>query len=192
MRLGALPSQACWRYEGARDGFEVCWPVSVGAIHRVRGAVTVVQDGTGWSVSYDVEVGPDWRTRVAQVQVAGRDGAGEVLLERDTDHRWSVDGVHRADLDGALDVHLEASATSATFPVHRLDLAPGAPVQVDVVQVRPDLRVQRATWTYELVSQVDDVVVVARTAPDLDDSDTLTLDGAGLVVDHPGHAVRAG
>ncbi len=192
MRLGALPSQACWRHEGARDGFEVCWPVSVGAIHRVRGAVTGVQDGAGFAVSYDVEVGPDWRTRVAQVQVAGRDGSGEVLLERDTDHRWSVDGVHRADLDGALDVHLEASAMSPTLPVHRLDLAPGAPVQVDAVHVRLDLRVQRATWTYELVSQTDDVVVVACTAPDLGVAATVTLDAAGLVTDHPDHVVRVG
>ncbi|WP_170285989.1 putative glycolipid-binding domain-containing protein [Nocardioides rubriscoriae] len=192
MRLGALPSQACWRLEGSRDGFEVCWPVSIGAIHRLRGASTGVQDGDGWTISYDVEVGPDWRTRVAQVQVAGRDGSGELLLERDTDHRWSLDGVHRGDLDGVLDVHLDASAVSHTLPVRRLDLAPGARMQVDVAHVRRDLRVQRVTWTYELVTQTDDVVVVSCAAPDLGVDGTLTLDAAGLVTDHPDRATRVG
>ncbi|MDO9456787.1 putative glycolipid-binding domain-containing protein [Nocardioides sp.] len=190
MRLAPLPSQASWRHAGLRDGFEVVWPVSIGSVHRLRGATTGVEDGAGWTVSYDVELGADWCTRTAVVRASGRDGSGEVLLERDEDDRWSIDGLYQPELDGVADVDLESSAVTNTLPLHRLHLERGSAMRVDSAFVGLDLRVQRIVQTYELVEHTDERITVAYTSATFDVACTVTFDGSGLVTDYPDIAVR--
>ena len=190
MHLEPLPSQASWRHAGTRDGFEVVWPTTVGDVHLLRGATTGVEGGAGWTVSYDVTLGPDWRTRTAVVRTSGRDGTGEVLLERDDDDRWSIDGLHWPDLDGIGDVDLEGSAVTNTFPLYRLDLEPGSRVQVESAFVGLDLRVARLVQTYELLERTDDRIVLGYSCDRFGVACTLTFDASGLVLDHPGIAER--
>lgn len=195
MHLDPLPSQASWRHhvvgEVEREAFEVVWPLSVGATHRLRGATTGVEAGAGWQVAFEIDLDEGWVTRTAVVRVVGRDGAGEVLLECEQG-RWTVDGRHRPDLEGLVDVDLEASVVTNTVPMHRLELVEGRPVEADAVFVRLDLRVERLAQTYQLLELADDVVRVAYAAPDLGVARTLVLDGSGLVVDYPGLASRHG
>lgn len=190
MDLPPLPSQAAWRHVGVRTGFEVLWPTSIGDVHRLRGSSTGEEDGAGWVASYDVETGGDWRTRQAVVRAGGRDGQGEVLLERDDLDRWSVDGLHWPELDGCADVDLECSVATNTLPLHRLPLVAGVSVRVDAAFVGLDLRVQRLEQTYELVEVTDDRILVAYTSPTFDVAFTLSFDACGLVVDYPDLAVR--
>ena len=190
MLLDPLPSQASWQHRGVRDAFEVVWPTSVGDAHRLRGATTGVEAGAGWTVSYDVELDAAWRTRTVVVRVVGRDGAGEVLLERDDADRWSVDGLHWPDLDGVSDVALESSVATGTLPLQRLDLHVGEPMAVDAVLVRLDLRVARVRQTYELLERDDGAVAIACAPAAPGRARTVVHDSAGLVTDDPEVATR--
>ena len=75
--------------------------------------------------------------------------ADVVELTRDG-KRWYVDGAHRADLDGLLDVDLEASAMTNTVPVHRTDLADRT--AAPAVYVRLDGSVRRLMGNQDLTA----------------------------------------
>jgi uncharacterized protein len=61
-------------------------------------------------VRYTIVVDNRWYARRASV--AGRSARGQhvVLIESVSDGRWHIDGEHRPDLDGCLDIDCESSA----------------------------------------------------------------------------------
>lgn len=88
----------------------------------------------------------------------------------------------------AVNVDLESSAVTNTLPVHRLSLPLGEPSDVPAAFVRAtDLRVERLEQTWE---RLETAGQVAYTSSTFDVRCTLTYDGSGLVVDHPGIAQR--
>ena len=116
------------------------------------------------------------------------DGA-EVVLDRGRDGRWSVDGVPRPQLDGALDVDLEASAMTNTLPLHRLELPD--PVPAPAAYVRLDLTVERLEQTYGPAEPLPDGGHrVGYLAPRFEADFDLTCDASGLVLDYPFLASR--
>ncbi|HVK26672.1 MAG TPA: putative glycolipid-binding domain-containing protein [Actinokineospora sp.] len=57
-------------------------------------------------------------------RITGRSGGSTLVtaIEADGKGNWQVDGVPTPHLPGCLDLDLEASAMTTTFPVHRLCL----------------------------------------------------------------------
>ena len=103
--------------------------------------------------------------------------------------RWKVDGLHVPALDGCVDVDLEASACTNTFPIHRLGSAAGEPHEAPAVYVRvSELVVERLEqrYTYRADGTYD------YEAPVFDFTCRLQYDEFGLVVEYPGIATRAG
>ncbi|WP_280460121.1 putative glycolipid-binding domain-containing protein [Nocardia carnea] len=179
--LAALPATAAWLHRDARAGFEVAYFEPIEGGHRIEGYTTAVEDGRTWFVAYDIAVDSAWRTRKARV--TGRSAAGS--------GHWQVDGEPASHLDGCLDVDLESSAMTNTFPVHRTSLPIGARVAAPAAYVRAtDLSVERLEQEYLRAPDRGTGRCFDYAAPAFDFSCRLVYDAAGLVLDYPGIASR--
>jgi hypothetical protein len=186
-----LPDQAAWQHRPTRAGFETTFFQRRDGGHRVEGRTSAVEDGRAWAIDYSIEVDARWRTTRAEVRARSRDGERHTRLELDDAGRWHVDGVEVPELDGCLDVDLEASACTNTFPVHRLALAVGDAADAPAAWVRAaDLRVERLEQHYTRLDDHGGRPVFAYVAPDLDFSCQIAFDGSGLVLDYPEIATR--
>ncbi len=177
-----LPSFAAWRFVDAVDGFEVVYT----APGELRGHTSAVEDGRPYAVRYRLLVDDQWRTREARVDADTLEGPRHTVVTSDGAGRWRVDDRPRPDLDGLLDVDLEASACTNTFPVHRLDLPVGTTTPAPAVYVQAlDLEVRRLDQTY---TRVDDTRFDYTSEGGF--AARLRYDASGLVLDYPGIAVR--
>lgn len=179
-----MPAFAAWRFVTAVDGFEVAYP----ARRELRGCTAAVEDGQPYVVRYEIALDEQWRTREVRVSNDTVEGGRSRELRSDGAGHWTVDGVAAPDLDGLVDVDLEASACTNTLPVHRLDLPDGEVVAAPAVYVRAmDLSVTRLEQTYRRRGE--------RTFDYTSEGGgfraVLEYDGAGLIVDYPGIAVRS-
>jgi uncharacterized protein len=186
------PATACWQHSFARSGFEVAYFQAHQGGWLVEGTTAALEDGQTWVVTYGIVLDAAWVTRSALVRARTAAGHGETLLEADGAGHWLVDGDPAHHLDGCLDVDLESSAMTNTFPVHRLDLAPGTRAEAPAAYVRAlGLSAERLEQAYTRIvgeggQQYD------YAAPAFGFTSRLAYDGSGLVVDYPGIAVRAG
>ena len=178
-----LPAFAAWRLVDAVDGFEVVYP----GPRRLRGHTSAVEDGRAYAVRYEIVLDDRWRTREARVSSDTVSGPRETVLRADGEGHWTVDGEPAPELDGLLDVDIEASACTNTLPVHRLPLPAGETVEAPAAYVRAlDLSVSRLDQTY---TRLDDHRF-DYTSEGGSFRAVLEYDDAGLVVDYPGIAVR--
>ncbi len=142
---------------------------------------------------FSVAVDDEWLTRAAEVRAVDGDGERTLSLTADDRRRWLVDGLHRPDLDGCLDVDVAATPLTNTFPIRRLaGLAVGESTTSPVAWIDvPALEVTRVDQTYRRLEQV-----TGRDAWEYSDpahgAFTLTVDPDGLVVDYEGFARRIG
>lgn len=187
MTFVEMPRVASWRHEGARMGFEVAYFTTDHDRRRVRGVTTATEDSQSWIVDYVIEVDQSWLTRSARI--TGRsDGLTRVMIiEADGMGRWQIDGTSAPHLRGCLDLDLEASAVTNTFPVHRLNLPIGQKAAAPTAYVRAvGLAVDRLEQTYSRTSER----LYDYTAPAFDFACRLTYDQHGLILDYPGIATR--
>ena len=159
------------------------------------GCTVAVESGDPWVVDYRLRVDDRWRTRSAEVTARSRLGSRTVRLEHDGAGRWLLDGVACELLDGCLDVDLEASSLTNTFPVHRFFLAPGTarPVSTPAAFVRAQtVSVERLEQSYRRLPDGPDGSRFDYAAPVFDVSCVIAYDASGLVLDYPGLALRQG
>lgn len=185
------PKTAAWQHIKARSGFEVVYfrPADDGL--RIHGCTTAVEDGRTWIVDYRLDLDARWATRTAHI--SGRSAAGhrEMSIVTDGAGHWQIDGRVSPDLDGCLDVDLESSAMTNALPVRRLRLADGSRAEAPAVYVRAaDLAVERLDQTFELLGAKSGQHRYEYSAPAFDFGCRLTYDGAGLLREYPGIAIR--
>lgn len=181
-----LPAVGSWRHEGARDGFEVAHFAVDNSGTRIRGTTTATEDGVSWVVDYEIQLDGSWLTRSARI--TGRIGGSTTVrvVEADGRGNWWIDGAPALRLEGCLDLDLEASAMTNTFPVHRLRLDSRA-VSAPAAYVRAvGLAVDRLDQTYARTGEG----LYDYTAPQFDFACRLVYDQHGLIRDYPGIAVR--
>ena len=190
--LRNLPAYAAWRHVDAREGFEIAFFFTAvrDGVH-IEGWTTAVEAREPFAVRYLVEVDARWHTRSARVTGRSVSDERSVLLESGGDGHWQVDGEPAPQLQGCLDVDLEASAMTNALPVRRLNLAPGDAADAPAVYVRAlDLSVERLEQRYLRVDGGTGVVRYAYTAPAFRYRGELIYDAAGLVTHYPGIARR--
>ena len=186
------PVTAAWQHRDARLGFEVACFQPAGRGYVISGSTAAVQDGQAWIVSYEIQLDQAWRTRSANVTGQSELGARRLRLEADGLGHWQVDGVAAPFLDGCLDVDLESSAMTNTFPVHRLALGAGDRSPAPAAYVRaPDLSAERLEQEYVRASDEGAHQRYDYAAPVFGFTARLVYDEAGLVLDYPGIAYRA-
>lgn len=192
------------RHLDAREGYEVVLLARQGTGGwQVEGTTTAVEAGEPWAVSYVIDLDARWRTRRAVVSGRAQGGHAERVVEANGRGHWTVDGRHRPDLDGCLDVDLESSAFTNAFPVHNMALVPGDAADAPAAYVRAlDLTVERLEQRYVRLDPgrvpADPAHAAATpgeryhyTARAFDVRCELAYDASGLVLDYPGIAVRS-
>jgi uncharacterized protein len=141
-----------------------------------------------YRLDYHLDVPRDWITRRLEVESAGEGWWRTIVLERDAEGGWTVDGQRDARLDGAVDCDLAFSPLTNVMPILRHDLHE-RPESRDFVMAWisvPDLQVHRSPQRYEHVRPG----VVRYVALDGDFTAELELDAVGLVVRYPRLAER--
>jgi uncharacterized protein len=187
MSFSALPAAASWRHEGLREGFEVAFFSHDDRGLRIEGATTAVEDGEPWIVSYVIELDVSWLTRSARITRRSRRANAGMVITADGSGGWQIDGKPAPELQGCLDLDLEASAMTNTFPVHRLDLPDGGDASVPAAYVRAVVpAVDRLEQTYSRVGERH----YRYAAPAFDFECRLLYDRHGLILDYPGIATR--
>lgn len=177
-----LPPFAAWRFVEAVDGFEVVYA----APGEIRGHTSAVEANRPYAVRYDIRFDEEWHTRTVRVSADTMAGVHKVTLASDGSGRWTVNGQPRSDLDGLIDIDLESSACTNTFPVHRLDLPVGETVLAPAVYVQAlDLTVRRLDQTYRRLD-ADRFHYTAEGGFEA----VLRYDNGRLIIDYPGIAVR--
>jgi hypothetical protein len=187
----ALPTSAAWRHSESREGVEaVFFRLSAGT--TARGVTVAVEAGEPWTVGYAITADSAWRTRRASVWSIAAAGERRIELEGDGDGAWQIDGEPRPDLQGCLDVDLESSACTNTFPLHRLQLPVRGRAEAPAAYVRvPGLVVERLEQTYtRLQAPTDTEQRYDYRAPHFDFACRLRVDASLLVLDYPGIATR--
>lgn len=174
----------------ARTGFEVTYFRDGERGVLIEGCATAVEDGLAWAIDYRLRVDGSWHTRSAQITGRYPDARRSLTLHSDGLGRWQLDGTPAPELDGCLDVDLEASACTNALPVHRLGLAVGDAADAPAVYVRAaDLAVIRLPQHYRRVADGAGQRYDYQ-AQTFDYRATLDYDAAGLIVDYPGLARR--
>jgi hypothetical protein len=142
-------------------------------------ASSVIDSARG-RYAYELTAESDWTFRRLQLEAL----AGERTLTIDFDgSAWTVDGVERGDLAGAIDVDLAITPFTNTLPIRRLDLAIDDEADVTVAYVSfPDLEVTVEEQRY---TRLDDDLYLFESL-DGDFSREITVDADGLVVEYPG------
>lgn len=192
-RFTQLPARAAWRHRDAREGFEVVFARAAAGGYRIDGATAALEGDDAWCVSYDIALDAGWGTRRAEVSGTSAAGRADVVLESDGAGEWLVDGRPAAHLRGCRDVDLESSALTNAFPVHRLGLEVGESADAPAAYVRAlDLRVERLEQHYVRLENDGVRERYHYAAPIFDFECELIYDEAGLLLDYPGIASRAG
>jgi hypothetical protein len=191
MTFAELPRTAAWKHRHARDGFEVAFFEVLEVGYRVLGSTAAVEDGSTWTVTYDIELDHRWKTSHASITCRSARGMCQTVLETDGFGHWRVDGVAAPALDGCLDVDLESSALTNAFPVHRLDLGIGQHAAAPAAYVRVDgLAVSRLEQSYDRIADGTNGQRYHYAAPIFEFSCQLAYDDTGLLIEYPGIADR--
>ena len=176
-------SPLAWRHVDVREAFEVVFRRG----DAYEGHVSGVEDGRAWAVEYSIELRPDRTTRSARVRCSDGDGTRETAIAADGKGNWNVDGAPAPQLEGLLDVDLEASAMTNAFPVARLALPRGERVQAPAAWVRLHTNaVERLEQTYQRVDERS----YDYESPAFGFACRLVYGDDGFVLDYPGIAVR--
>ncbi|MGL4177376.1 MAG: putative glycolipid-binding domain-containing protein [Dermatophilaceae bacterium] len=178
------------RDDGARGHSVARWE-AVAAGYLFHGTEVLVADNETLACSFRVQLDDRWRTVAVDVTSVADAGERTLVLTVDDGGRWTVDGVHRPDLDGCVDVDVAATPLTNTFPIRRLHALPvGDQVTSPVAWVDvPGLGVTRVDQTYQRRPDRDGLEVWRYSDPQHGAFD-LTVDADGLVVDYAGFARR--
>jgi uncharacterized protein len=189
--VSSLPATAAWQHAGSRTGFEVVFLRRRDGGVRLEGYTAGIADDEPWGIRYELVLDPSWATRSAHIVGRSRLGAHELRIECDGRGAWSVDGAAAPELDGCLDVDLEASACTNALPVNRLELDVGQRADAPAAWVRASgLRVERLEQSYTRLADDDDRARYDYIAPALEFRTIIVFDAFGLALDYPEIAVR--
>jgi hypothetical protein len=174
------------------DGHEVRWLTWDGEHGEV---LTLRWENEAWTatgqvqrerVQYVLRIAPTWRVR--QLLLFRDLDEPDLWLATDGHSRWGeVNGAHRPELDGCVDLELACSPFPVTVPIRRLPLEVGDAAEVPVVTVDVDtLAVGPAARRYERVQDRHWRVTHAESGVVTE----FDVDEHGVVVDQPGRFRR--
>jgi len=174
------------------DGHEVRWETWDGE-HTEH--LTLQWENEAWTASghvgreriqYVLRLAPTWRVR--QLMLFRDLDEPDLWLATDGHNRWGeVNGAHRPELDGCVDVELACSPFPVTLPIRRLPLEVGDGAEMPVATIDVDtLAVDVAMRRYERITERRWRVTDMASGEQL----TFDVDEHGVVVDQPGRFRR--
>jgi hypothetical protein len=153
----------------------------------ISGVVIAQEDETQFGLSYRLKLDALWHTR----DVLVRTTSGYVLhLESDGRGHWRENGKDRADLQGCIDIDIQATPITNTLPIRRLDLETGESMEIRLCYITvPNLTVFASSQRYTAIEAGS-----LYRFESLEDGFTADLpaDADGFVLDYPGLFRRLG
>ena len=153
----------------------------------ISGVVVGREGEDEFGLSYRVRLDALWNTKEVHVRTT----SGHVLhLESDGRGHWRENGKDRPDLQGCIDVDIQATPLTNTLPIRRLDLETGESMEIRLCYIGvPDLTVSPPDQRYTAT----DAASLSRFES-LENGFTadLPVDGDGFVLDYPGLFKRLG
>ena len=122
------PEILFWRRTDVTGLERLALTISADAV-LAEATVICVEEG-GFRLDHRWRLTPDWRALTLDVERWGPAERTRLNLER-TDGGWSVDGVRRADLDGAEEPDLSVTPFCNTFPIRRSPAGAGESLTLD-------------------------------------------------------------
>lgn len=113
----AFPEILFWRRTDV-PGLERLVLASSAAGLSVSSTIICTEDG-GFRIDHRWRLTPDWRTLALEVEKWSPAGHARIALDRIA-AGWTVDGVHRPDLDGAEEPDLSVTPFCNSLPIRRL------------------------------------------------------------------------
>lgn len=152
----------------------------------LSGVVIGVGDEARFGLTYRIRLDATWHTREAHLRTT----SGQMLhLESDGQGHWHVDGAARPDLQGCIDIDIQATPLTNTLPIRRLDLKEGKSLELRLCYIDlPELTVSVAEQRYMALGPS------FYRFESLDNGFTadLPVDEDGFVRDYPGLFRRLG
>ncbi len=140
--------QICWRRIDEFAGMEL-FRLMIGERRIHAESNLICMEAGGYHLSHVWELTSDWRAQTLRIERRDATDARTLNLERDGDG-WRVDGVRRADLEGAEEPDLSATPFCNTLIMRRVPTVDGGSLTVDVVYIdAADLSVVRSHQRYE-------------------------------------------
>jgi hypothetical protein len=147
----------------------------------ISGVVIAGEDGVRFGLYYRLKLDALWHTKEVQLRTT----SGHVLLlESDGRGHWQENGKDRADLQGCIDIDIQATPITNTLPIRRLDLETGESMEIRLGYVSlPELIVTAASQRYTALEAGS-----LYRFESLEDGFTadLPVDQDGFVLDYPG------
>jgi hypothetical protein len=169
------------------DGYEARWSTWDGGHHET---LSLAWENEAWTatgaverenIEYVIRLSPLWQVR--QFILFRDQSEPDLWLGTDGRGRWGeVNGAHRTDLDGALDVALPCTPFTRTLPIRRLPLHIGDSADLSIIEVDVEtLGVVTAPHTYERVDELRWRLTTRSMSAEFDVDEfgvTIDLDGA--------------
>jgi uncharacterized protein len=119
--------------------------------HILEGHVTGFKD-EAFALRYRVECDEAWRTRTVWVELNTPLRTREVQITVNEAQQWTVNGERRADLDGLIDVDIQATPSTNTLPIRRLQMAAGRTYDTTAAWIQiPSLQITHLPQQYTCV-----------------------------------------
>lgn len=123
--------------------------LAIEADHVAATATTICLEAGGFRIEHRWRLDRDWRAQFVTVERWNSLGHGVLQLER-AGTGWTVDGVRRADLEGAEEPDLSITPFCNTFPIRRTPQRAGESLPLDTAFIDgPALTVARSRQRYD-------------------------------------------
>jgi hypothetical protein len=157
-----------------------------GGLH-ISGVVIAEDDGTDFGLSYHLKLDALWHTKEVHVRTT----TGHVLhLESDGRGHWRENGKDRPDLQGCIDVDIQATPLTNTLPIRRLDLETGERMDIRLCYITvPHLTVAPENQRYTALEAGS---LYRFESLESGFNADLPVDEDGFVLDYPGLFKRLG
>jgi len=147
----------------------------------ISGIVIGQADGAKFGLHYRLKVDSTWRTRTVHLRTT----SGRVLeLESNGQGSWTEDGKPQPELQGCIDVDIQATPLTNTLPIRRLEWPAGTAADIRLCYIAvPDLAVSPRTQRY---TALEPGSLYRFESLDSGFTAELPVDEDGFVLDYPG------
>jgi uncharacterized protein len=168
-------------WDGCEEGLEHVDVRPADGGLTISGVVIGRDDGTRFGLHYRLRVDSSWRTRAVHLQTT----SGQVLdLESNGQGSWLENGKPKPELQGCLDVDIQATPLTNTLPIRRLEWEAGQTADIRLCYITvPDLTVSPRDQRYTALTPG---ALYRFESLGSDFTADLPVDEEGFVRDYPG------
>jgi hypothetical protein len=160
------------------------------APYVASGVVLGMSDGRPYRLNYKLKLESNWQARKAVFEVSTVDDTLTRMLRTDGIGHWRDDtGALLTELNGCLDIDIEATPFTAMLPIRRLKQAEGQQQDISVIYVEvPTLAFAAVRQRYACVEPLKPGVAGGRyiqEGPIGEFKAEIAVDLDGIVIDYP-------